>query len=187
MDLFFKNTPYFVSTYLDFSIWEYLVAFFVCYIVLHIFLRYVAKMSIKKAVALAFTFSLYFALLIGMTLLGDNRIGKTGMILDPLFGIKKILLENNVHFLRGMLSNVLFFVPCGLFYVIIDYRYTFLKGVLFSAFISFVLELLQYLFKVGYFETSDIICNIIGMAVGMVIAVFVKWLNKILIKKQAEE
>ncbi len=187
MDLFFKNTSYFMSVYLDFPLWKYLLTFFACYVVLHVFLLYVVKMSVRKTIVIALAFSLYFALLIGMTLLGDNRSGKTGMILDPLFGVKKVIFENNVHFLRGMLSNMLFFVPCGVFYVIINYRYHFLKGVLLAALISSILELFQYVFKVGYFETSDILCNIIGMVIGMVIALFAKKLTGILIKKQTEE
>ncbi len=167
MDLFFKNPPYFISVYLDFPLWKYLVTVIISYVVLHLFIYFVVKSGLKKTIIMSTVFSLYFALVIGMTLLGSNRIGVTGALLNPFYGIKKIVTEGNVHFLRGMLSNVLLFVPCGVFYRVLDYKYKFLKGFLYSMFISGVLEILQYVFLVGYFETSDILCNIIGMMVGM--------------------
>ncbi len=186
MDLFFKNTPYFMSVYLDFPLWKYLVTAAIFYVLLHLLLVRVAKWSVRKTIIVSIVFSLYFALLIGMTLLGSNRSGVTGAILDPLYGIKKIVLEGNVHFLRGMLSNVLFFVPCGVFYRLLDYKYKFYKGFVYSALISIILELLQYVFAVGYFEVSDIICNVAGMLVGMCIAqATFAIINRI--KKQAKE
>ncbi len=188
MDLFFKNAPYFVSVYLDFPLWKYLITVVICYILLHLLIYCVAKASLKKTIVLSIIFSLYFALLIGMTLLGSNRIGVTGIIADPFYGIKKILFESNVHFLRGMLSNILFFVPCGIFYRLLDIKYNVFQGLLYSALISVVLEILQYVLSVGYFETSDILCNVVGMMVGMGITEFIiMYISKIKNKKQAKE
>lgn len=185
MDLLFKNTPYFISVYLNFSWWEYLITVAVCYVLLHLFIYYVCKSGLKKTVVLSAVFSFYFALLIGMTLLGDNRSGITGVIANPFYGFKKVIFEGNVHFLRGMLSNILFFVPCGVFYRILDYKYNVFKGLLYSAVISLVLETLQYVFAVGYFETSDILCNTLGMMLGIGITELIMFLFKI--KKQAKE
>ena len=186
MDLFFKNTPYFISVYLDFSLWKYLVTAIICYVLLHSFLRYLAKASLVKTIVLSTIFSLYFALVIGMTLLGSNRGGVTGVILDPLYGIKKVILQGNVHFLRGMLSNIVFFIPCGVFYRLADYKFSFIKGILCAVVISVCLEAFQYILSVGYFETSDILCNVTGMMIGVGITelIFV-CINKY--KKQAKE
>ena len=188
MDLFFKNTPYFMSVYLDFPLWKYLITAAVCYVLLHLFIYYVTKSGLKRTIALSAVFSLYFALVIGVTLLGSNRAGVTGVIADPLYGIRKIIIENNVHFLRGMLSNVLLFVPCGVFYRLLNYKYNIFLGLVYATLISVVLEVFQYSLAVGCFETSDIICNVIGMMVGMVTTeLIVSIKDKFRNKKQAKE
>lgn len=188
MDLFFKNTPYFMSVYLDFPLWKYLITVAVCYSLLHLFLYFIVKATLRKTIFLSIVFSLYCALLIGMTLLGSNRSGVTGIIADPFYGIKKVILEGNVHFLRGMLSNILFFVPCGVFYRTLNYKYNFIKGLFFSLLISVSLETFQYILSVGYFETSDIFCNVVGMLVGMGITELgFLFINNLKNKKQAKE
>lgn len=183
MDLLFKNAPYFVSTYLDFPLWQYLVAFVCCTALLILFLRFVLKFSIKKSIVLSIVFGTYFALFIGMTLLGNSRAGVRGVYLDPLYGIKKIFIEDNVHFLRGMLSNALLFVPFGVFYVLVSKKPNVLIGLALSVGLSFVIECLQYILLLGYAEANDVISNVFGAFVGVLIALFIKKLLNKLSKK----
>jgi glycopeptide antibiotics resistance protein len=105
-----------------------------------------------------------------VTLLCVNRIGTRGVILNPFYGFSKILSERNVHFLRGIVSNIILYVPYGMICFIFKNRVRKSNNLFIvvpSTFLfSFFIESLQYIFSVGYFEIEDIWCNVLGGLIG---------------------
>lgn len=61
-----------------------------------------------------------------------------------------------------LVGNILLFLPIGYFY----YRYNFKYSFIFILVSSFLIEGMQYFFKVGVFDLSDIILYIIGFYIG---------------------
>lgn len=61
-----------------------------------------------------------------------------------------------------VILNMLIFVPVGVYAAALGWR----LGLLLVFLLSFVLELVQYLFRVGAFDVTDIITNTIGGAMG---------------------
>ncbi len=87
------------------------------------------------------------------------------------------IAKYNPEVYRGMLMNILLFVPFGLSLPFclsdkIKHKYiiTVISGLLFTVFI----ETTQYCSKLGRFETDDIIMNFLGAAIGALAYVIVK-------------
>lgn len=70
----------------------------------------------------------------------------------------------NFH-LREVIANVLIFVPLGIYLKMLDTnsKKTILYGFIFSA----LLEVSQFIFKIGAFDITDIITNTIGTILGV--------------------
>lgn len=170
MDLFFKNPQYFFETYFSFSFTGFLIAF-LCFAVIIFFLC--GKRFEKRASKWIFIIlsSGYFAVLVGITLLNTNRGVISQPNLNPLSNIQDMFGVNGVHQVRGCLSNVLLFVPLGVFSAVFFANHKF-RNSLVSAFItSVIIEALQFAFHRGCAETMDVICNILGAVIGALVTI----------------
>ena len=168
MDLLFKNFPYFISVYFSVSLKTAAFVFVVIFVLLYAVMR-------KRTTLTSTVFcSLYFTILIIVTLLNENRTGLSGIILNPFHGVYEIITKGNVHFLRGMISNILLFIPFGIILEIyFKINSSFFKtAILLGS--SFLIELLQFIFCIGYFETGDIICNFFGGIIGIIFVYLLK-------------
>lgn len=87
----------------------------------------------------------------------------------------------NSYFIEAAAVNVLnifMFIPLGLLLGLVLMGMTWNKVLLFGLCISFLIELLQFIFKRGLCETDDIIHNVLGCAVGFAIAKLTLTLTK---------
>lgn len=84
--------------------------------------------------------------------------------LNPFSGIftgKTDLLES--------VLNILIFLPPGVYIGILYRKYSFVKKLLLIFSITLVIESAQYLFKIGAFDTTDLLTNTLGGLIGLTI------------------
>ncbi len=67
------------------------------------------------------------------------------------------------------IMNVVIFVPFGMYVGVLFRQWTLGKKYFFFFIISFLFEALQFIFKVGAFDITDIIANTLGGAIGILI------------------
>ena len=65
--------------------------------------------------------------------------------------------------------NVVIFVPLGIYAGVLFKRWAFVKKLFFFFLISLMFEGLQFIFKIGAFDITDIITNILGGIIGSLI------------------
>jgi len=65
--------------------------------------------------------------------------------------------------------NVLIFIPLGIYFGVLFKRWTFAKKMLFFFLISLLFESLQFIFRIGAFDITDIITNTLGGLIGWLI------------------
>lgn len=68
-----------------------------------------------------------------------------------------------------LILNVFIFVPLGLYAGILCQKWNFGKKVALFSFISFLLEVSQYILRIGTFDITDIINNTLGGIIGFII------------------
>lgn len=74
----------------------------------------------------------------------------------------------------NMLGNIVVFIPLGIMLPLISKRLAgVVKGVLFSAGLSAVIEVMQYILAVGVTDIDDLILNIFGGFLGSVLFTYV--------------
>lgn len=84
--------------------------------------------------------------------------------------------------LRESILNILFFYPFGYLFGSLNIEKVKSKRWLIipiSCVLSFIIELSQYIFKLGYAEVDDVIHNTLGCAIGLLICVLLERLFKI--------
>lgn len=68
-----------------------------------------------------------------------------------------------------IILNVIIFVPMGIYAGILFRRWTFGNKIFFFFFMSFLIEAFQFIFRVGAFDISDIITNMLGGIIGLML------------------
>lgn len=168
MDLLFKDPFYFIKTYFSFSPIGIIVAFVVFSIIMSLLCRRRFKSRIGKWIFIILS-SLYLSILVGTTLLSTGRTGTVVIRLNPLDNILDLLDHDaSIHQLRGCLSNLVLFVPFGVFSAIFFKKRKVVYSLLTGFFASLIIEILQYVLHRGCAETMDVICNMIGALLGAV-------------------
>ena len=79
------------------------------------------------------------------------------------------LMRNGKIDFGEMVLNVVIFLPLGLYAGILFRRWTFGNKLFFFFLISFLIESLQFILRVGAFDVSDIITNMLGGIFGLMI------------------
>jgi glycopeptide antibiotics resistance protein len=120
-------------------------------------------------------FAVYIAAYIYLTLLSRSEIDVpyvTGVELRPLAAIRRALRSGSVIPIRGIILNVLLFIPMGYLLPLIFKKlrkHSAIDVVLICLLISLATETLQLVFRVGWFDADDIINNTIGALIGVFI------------------
>lgn len=105
-----------------------------------------------------FVFLTYFMVFIYLLFFKtSNVVDSSTLDLIPLFFYSQSSLQYII-----LVGNILLFIPIGYFY----YRYNFKYSFLFIIVASFLIEGMQYFFKVGVFDLSDIVLYIVGFYLG---------------------
>jgi glycopeptide antibiotics resistance protein len=76
--------------------------------------------------------------------------------------------------LSEIILNVIIFIPLGVYACILFKRWTWINKLAFIFFISFLIECLQYILKVGAFDITDIITNSFGGIIGVLLFIAVE-------------
>lgn len=170
MDLFFKNPKYFFDTYFAFSKKGILIAFLCFAIIIDFLCRNRFDKRAFKWIFIVLS-SGYLAILIGITLLNTNRGVVAQPNFNPLYNIQEMFGENGVHQVRGCLSNVILFIPIGVFSSIYFVNHKFRYSLILAAIVSITIEVLQFVFQRGCAETMDVICNVLGALIASLITI----------------
>jgi len=93
------------------------------------------------------------------------------------FGVRFSYMENrNVNLIpfakidvAEIILNVVFFVPLGIYAGVLFKRWGFVKKLFFFFLISLMFEGLQFIFRIGAFDITDIITNVLGGIIGSLI------------------
>ena len=167
MDLLFKNFPYFMDVYFNFSLTDYGTVFFLCTAIFWgLQLCCERKYENRMDFPVSLLFAAYFSTVVCITLLNQNRENCRQLILNPFIAIRGLKGELGVHYLRGIVSNVIMFIPFGMFASLRFKSKAILRSGLWGAVCSIVIEAAQYVFQKGVTETLDIICNAFGSLLG---------------------
>ena len=117
---------------------------------------------------------LYILLIIIMTLLIRNSIGKNFMHTDWFWGYKssnpKILYGDNIY-------NILLFLPVGCLIALIAPIHKLLAATLVGLFLSETIECSQLIWHRGIFDVDDLFNNTVGALLGGLVVVLVLWIK----------
>lgn len=104
-------------------------------------------------------YALYFSILFFALFLKSPNSGVYGLALNP-FGFLFDLLESPFE----VIVNVLLFIPLGILFSLlsISFKRTFLSSLL----LIVIAEVTQFVFKLGFFDLSDVILNLLGVILG---------------------
>lgn len=69
----------------------------------------------------------------------------------------------------NLLGNVLIFVPLGFFEPMASYRRSFLGTIIDGFLVSMLVEVFQFISKVGRFDIDDLLLNTLGVVIGYLI------------------
>lgn len=88
-------------------------------------------------------------------------------------------------FMQGMrtdkaelILNIIIFVPLGVYTGILFHQWTWTRRCLFFLLLSTLFELIQYVFKIGAFDSTDIVNNVLGAIIGVLLLTFIEKLFK---------
>jgi len=95
-----------------------------------------------------------------------SYMGKRRINLIPFNEL--LILKGKVDFVE-MILNAVIFVPLGIYIGVLFKRWTYGKKIFLFFNISLLIEGLQFILKVGAFDTTDIITNSLGGIIGLLI------------------
>ena len=83
-----------------------------------------------------------------------------------------------INYYSNLVGNIILFLPYPIILILVFKIHKFSTIIFLSLFLSFTIELLQYIFQVGVADIDDIILNTIGAVIGYVCySIFDKWLK----------
>ncbi|WP_096460340.1 VanZ family protein [Corynebacterium suranareeae] len=153
----------------------------------------VKKSFDASSLLFALSFGVYALLLVMMTLM-KNRLSLGGLWNPEAHQYRSIDLELFNGFENpsvwwapwtNTFGNIGLFMPLGFFlYRMLrkmEHRFPFVETVLFAGVISLSIEVLQWVFAIGYSDIDDLLCNTIGGLIGASVAALIspKSLKKI--------
>lgn len=101
-----------------------------------------------------------------------------------LIPFSEALFLNGKIDLGEMIMNVVIFVPLGIYTGVLFERWTLGKKLLFFFLMSLMFEALQFIFKIGAFDMTDIITNTLGGIIGLMLFIIIEKAFKSSIRAQ---
>jgi glycopeptide antibiotics resistance protein len=86
-----------------------------------------------------------------------------------LIPFSEFLVKNGKIDFGEIIMNVVIFVPLGIYAGVLFKRWIFRNKLFLFFLISLLVEAIQFIFKVGAFDITDIITNIMGGIIGLMI------------------
>lgn len=120
-----------------------------------------------------FLLSLSCSFIFVMTLFG-RLAGDYGLKIIPFESYCKAFNENNTELILQLMMNIAMYIPLGFLLPCCFKRFDKCRYVMLMATVSSLsIELLQVIFRIGLFETDDILNNVIGAMMGLMIYVLI--------------
>ena len=108
-----------------------------------------------------------YALLLIIVLFNRSRLNeKIISDIDYIIKWKNLIFTNRIVFIN-LIGNILLFIPLGAILSSFN-KIGLIKKILLAIVTIIVLEALQYILRLGVFDIIDIICNMIGVVIGIV-------------------
>ena len=104
---------------------------------------------------------LLFKLGVQFTYMGNRRVN--------LIPFSEFLISKGRINVGEIVLNVVIFVPLGIYAGILFKKWTWRNKLFFFFLVSLMIEVLQLIFKIGAFDITDIITNVIGAIIGLLI------------------
>lgn len=114
----------------------------------------------------------YIFLLIDTVFVSRDSLRSINLI--PFHSIKEfIMVDNGFGQYRlvdmNIWGNILMFVPAGIYIILHNKNKSIMKNLLLILFISLAIEVIQFIFALGATDIDDIILNVIGGFIGLLI------------------
>ncbi|MNN08750.1 VanZ like family protein [compost metagenome] len=125
--------------------------------------------------------SFYVLLLINIVFISRDSLRSVNLI--PFHSIKDyIMVDNGFGKIRlldmNIWGNVLMFIPAGIYVILNNTKKTIGRNLLLIFIISLLIEIVQYIFTLGATDIDDIILNVVGGLIGLVLfKALHKWLK----------
>ena len=81
---------------------------------------------------------------------------------------ESLIINGKLDF-KEMVMNAVIFIPLGIYVEALFKKYTIGRKILFILFISFICEISQFILGVGASDITDIVNNVLGGIIGLVI------------------
>ncbi len=115
-------------------------------------------------------FSIYLAALVWILLLKLGvKFSYMGSRSVNLIPFREALMANGKIDHGEIILNIVIFIPLGIYAGVLYERWNFRTKIIFIGSISLAFESLQYIFKIGAFDITDIITNTTGGIIGLLI------------------
>ena len=160
-DDFILITQKYLLKYLQFADPIHII---IAFLITFVFLRFrILGRQQKTAFLRSFIYSIYFTLVITITLLGREIHGVSNSIYTLLSTYNALLCEKKYWVVFEIIYNVALFVPLG---CIIHYHFKKVVFIYIAVVVSFAIEIIQLLLGIGLLEISDLINNTLGAILG---------------------
>ena len=121
----------------------------------------------KKEILCGLALSVYLIILLGGTILNRDIDKEFAIKLTPFWSYYEAIIEKDKGLAFQMLGNVLIFIPLGVLLPEVWDRIRNIRWIiLIAASVSFSLELVQLIFRLGLFEFDDVFHNVLGAVIG---------------------
>ena len=119
-----------------------------------------ARDRLTTALFIIYLIALYWVLLLKLGV-RFSYVKKRSVNLVPFSELVILTAEN--------ILNVMIFIPLGIYAGILFRRWIFGKKLLFYLLLSLLVEGLQYIFRLGAFDVTDIVTNTLGGLIGLLL------------------
>lgn len=150
---------------------------FICFfaviisLILAVYRIYWVKSKKNRIIFLVVQYILCIFTIVSMTLLGRMTLDTRQMILTPLKSYMTIWNNewdySGMYVAVGIIGNILIFLPIG--FTLTEHKKARLNKfsiIVVGLILSFVIECIQYIWKLGVFEVDDLIHNMFGTYIG---------------------
>jgi glycopeptide antibiotics resistance protein len=122
-------------------------------------------MKNRKKLLVIYLFYIYCFLLVCLTYISREPGSRTGVNLLPLGSY-----YNSINSIKFIVENVLLFIPLGFMLpLLFQSFYSVYRSACAGFVVSIVIEFSQLVTERGYFQTDDIILNVLGNLIGLAI------------------
>ncbi len=100
-----------------------------------------------------------------------------------LIPFNDLISNGKLYFFGEIIMNIIIFVPLGIYAGILFKKWNFGKNLMIILLLSFFVEFIQFIFKLGSFDITDTITNTLGGIIGLLVFIVIEKVFKNKAKK----